>query len=145
LSAPDAGLSHRQTAMTNGSNTMTESAAAKLHRWEDLPHEQLNESIGRRLITGSNTMIAQIYLKKGGIVPMHSHHNEQITYVLEGALKFLLGKDQDEEVIVRSGEVLTIPPHLPHSAEALEDTLDVDVFNPPRQDWLDGTDDYLRR
>ena len=124
---------------------MTESAAATLHRWEDLPHEQLNESIGRRLITGSNTMIAKIYLKKGGIVPMHSHHNEQITYVLEGALRFLLGEDQDEEVIVRSGEVLTIPPNLPHSAEALEDTLDVDVFNPPRQDWLDGTDAYLRR
>jgi quercetin dioxygenase-like cupin family protein len=123
---------------------MNESAIATLHRWEDLPREKLNEHIDRRLITGSNTMIAHIYLKKGGIVPMHSHHNEQITYVLEGALKFLLGEDQDEEVIVRSGEVLTIPPHLPHSAEALEDTLDVDVFNPPRQDWLDGTDAYLR-
>ena len=123
---------------------MNESATATLHRWEDLPREQLNDHIDRRLITGSNTMIAHIYLKKGGIVPLHSHHNEQITYVLEGALKFLLGEDQDEEVIVRSGEVLTIPPHLPHSAEALEDTLDVDVFNPPRQDWLDGTDAYLR-
>ncbi len=123
---------------------MNESATATLHRWEDLPREQLNDHIDRRLITGSNTMIAHIYLKKGGIVPLHSHHNEQITYVLEGALKFLLGEDQDVEVIVRSGEVLTIPPHLPHSAEALEDTLDVDVFNPPRQDWLDGTDAYLR-
>ena len=123
---------------------MSESTTATLHRWEDLPREQLNEHIDRRLITGSNMMIAHIYLKKGGVVPLHSHHNEQITYVLEGALKFLLGEDQDEEVIVRSGEVLTIPPHLPHSAEALEDTLDVDVFNPPRQDWLDGTDAYLR-
>lgn len=124
---------------------MNDSATATLHRWEDLPHEQLNDSIGRRLITGSNMMIAQIYLKKGGVVPMHSHHNEQITYVVDGALRFLLGENQDEEVIVRSGEVLTIPPNLPHSAEALEDTLDVDVFNPPRQDWLDGTDAYLRR
>ena len=124
---------------------MNESATATLHRWEDLPREQLNDQIDRRLITGCNMMIAHIYLKKGGIVPMHSHHNEQITYVLEGALRFLLGDDQDEEVIVRSGEVLTIPPNLPHSAEALEDTLDVDVFNPPRQDWLDGTDAYLRR
>jgi quercetin dioxygenase-like cupin family protein len=124
---------------------MNESATATLHRWEDLPREQLNDHIDRRLITGCNMMIAHIYLKKGGIVPMHSHHNEQITYVLEGALRFLLGDDQDEEVIVRSGEVLTIPPNLPHSAEALEDTLDVDVFNPPRQDWLDGTDAYLRR
>jgi quercetin dioxygenase-like cupin family protein len=124
---------------------MTESAAATLHRWDDLPRERLNDHIDRRLITGSNMMIAHIYLRKGGIVPKHSHHNEQITYVLDGALRFLLGEEQDEEVIVRSGEVLTIPPNLPHSAEALEDTLDVDVFNPPRQDWLDGTDAYLRR
>lgn len=124
---------------------MTEPAAAKLHRWDDLPLERLNESLDRRLITGTNIMIAHIYLKKGGIVPKHSHHNEQVTYVLEGALRFLLGKDQGEEVIVRSGEVLTIPPHLPHSAEALEDTLDVDIFNPPREDWLDGSDAYLRR
>jgi len=124
---------------------MTESAAATLYRWDDLPRERLNDHIDRRLITGSNMMIAHIYLRKGGIVPKHSHHNEQITYVLDGALRFLLGEEQDEEVIVRSGEVLTIPPNLPHSAEALEDTLDVDVFNPPRQDWLDGTDAYLRR
>jgi quercetin dioxygenase-like cupin family protein len=124
---------------------MTESAGATLYRWDDLPRERLNDHIDRRLITGSNTMIAHIYLRKGGIVPKHSHHNEQITYVLDGALRFLLGEEQDEEVIVRSGEVLTIPPNLPHSAEALEDTLDVDVFNPPRQDWLDGTDAYLRR
>ena len=117
---------------------------AELHRWEDLPRERLNADIDRRLITGTNTMIAHIYLKKGGVVPLHSHHNEQITYVLEGELEFLLGEGQDEKVVVRAGEVLTIPPHLPHSARALQDTLDVDVFNPPRQDWLDGTDDYLR-
>ena len=123
---------------------MPETAAARLHRWEDLPRERLNSHLDRRLITGTNTMIAHIYLKKDGLVPMHSHHNEQITYVLDGALKFLLGKDQNEEVIVRAGEVLTIPPHLPHSALALEDTLDVDIFNPPREDWLDGSDAYLR-
>ena len=117
---------------------------AELYRWEDLPRERLNADIDRRLITGTNTMIAHIYLKKGGVVPLHSHHNEQITYVLEGELEFLLGEGQDEKVVVRAGEVLTIPPHLPHSARALQDTLDVDVFNPPRQDWLDGTDDYLR-
>ena len=123
---------------------MTEKPTARLHRWTDLPQEQLNSDIGRRLITGTNLMVAHVYLKKGGKVPMHSHHNEQITYVLEGALKFLLGPEQDEEFIVRAGEVLTIPPHLPHSAVALEDTLDVDIFNPPREDWLDGSDDYLR-
>ena len=112
--------------------------------WEAMPKEQLNDDIQRRLITGDNMMIAHVYIKAGGVVPMHSHHNEQITYILDGALKFLLGEDQDEEVIVRAGEVLVIPPHLPHSATALEDTVDVDVFNPPREDWLDGSDAYLR-
>jgi quercetin dioxygenase-like cupin family protein len=123
---------------------MPDAAEARLHRWEDLPRERLNSHLDRRLITGTDTMIAHIYLRKGGVVPLHSHHNEQITYVLEGALRFLLGQEQEREVIVRAGEVLTIPPHLPHSAEALEDTLDVDIFNPPREDWLDGTDSYLR-
>ena len=124
---------------------MSGTATAKLHRWEDLPRERLNSLLERRLITGTNMMIAHVYLEKGCIVPRHSHHNEQITYVLEGALKFLLGEDQDQEVIVNAGEVLTIPPHVPHSAEALEDTLDVDIFNPPREGWLDGSDAYLRK
>lgn len=117
---------------------------ATLYNWEDMPLETLNSDIDRRLITGTNMMIAHVYIKKGGIVPMHSHHNEQLTYILSGALKFLLGEGQDEEVIVRAGEVLTIPPFLPHSAVALEDTVDVDVFNPPREDWLDGSDAYIR-
>ena len=99
----------------------------------------------RRLITGENMMIAHVYLKKGCVVPKHSHHNEQLTYILEGALLFTLGEEQNLEVTVSAGEVLTIPPNLPHMAVALEDTLDVDIFNPPRQDWLDKTDSYLRR
>ncbi len=123
---------------------MTERTTASLYRWDELPRETLNSHIDRRLITGTNMMIAHIYFQKGGSVPLHSHHNEQLTYVLSGALRFLLGEAQDREVIVRAGEVLTIPPHLPHSAVALEDTLDVDIFNPPRQDWLDGSDHYLR-
>jgi quercetin dioxygenase-like cupin family protein len=86
-------------------------------------------------------MIAHVYLAKGAVVPEHSHHNEQITYILDGLLRFTLG---DETIDVAAGEVLTIPAHVPHRAEALEDTLDVDVFHPPRQDWLDGTDAYLR-
>ena len=102
--------------------------------------------IGRRLITGDEMMIAHVYLAKGAIVPLHSHHNEQITYILEGKLRFTLGDgDGDETVDVAAGEVLTIPAHVPHMAEALEDTLDVDVFHPPRQDWLDGSDAYLRK
>jgi quercetin dioxygenase-like cupin family protein len=90
-------------------------------------------------------MIAHVYLAKGAVVPQHSHHNEQLTYILEGALRFWLGGDESEVVDVRAGEVLHLPAHLPHKAEALEDTLDVDVFHPPRQDWLDGTDAYLRQ
>jgi quercetin dioxygenase-like cupin family protein len=89
-------------------------------------------------------MIAHVYLAKGAIVPTHSHHNEQLTYILEGTLRFYLGEDGSEVVDVSAGEVLTIPPHLVHKAEALEDTLDVDVFTPPREDWLTGDDAYLR-
>ena len=90
-------------------------------------------------------MLAHVYLEKGCIVPKHSHENEQLTYILEGALKFWIGEDEGKELIVRSGEVLVIPSNVPHKAEALEDTLDVDIFSPPRQDWLDKTDDYLRQ
>ena len=117
---------------------------ARLHRWESMPKEEVSATIGRRMITGDRMMIAHIYLKKGCVVPRHAHENEQITYVLEGALRFHLGATGAQEVTVRSGEVLTIPPNLPHTAEALEDTVDVDIFDPPRQDWLDGTDQYLR-
>jgi quercetin dioxygenase-like cupin family protein len=120
-------------------------ADATHYRWDDLPREELNPEIGRRFITGDSMMIAHVYLKKGAVVPMHSHHNEQITYILEGALRFRLGEDESQQVDVAAGEVLCIPAHLPHTAIALEDTLDVDVFNPPRQDWIDGSDAYLRR
>lgn len=87
-------------------------------------------------------MLARIILRKGSIVPLHSHDNEQITYVLDGALKFLI---DGKELIVRSGEILVIPSNLPHSAEALEDTVDLDIFCPPREDWIRGTDAYLRK
>lgn len=119
--------------------------SAKLYRWEDIPFEPLNDKISRKLVTSDRMMVAHVYLKKNAVVPEHRHHNEQITYILKGALKFLLGAAQDEEVIVRAGEVLVIPSNLPHSATALEDTLDVDIFNPPREDWLDGSDTYLRQ
>ncbi len=118
---------------------------AHLHTWAAMPKENLTPLLDRRVISGEKMMIAQVLLKKDCVVPKHHHENEQITHVLDGALKFLLGEDQDEEVIVRSGEVLVIPSNLPHSAIALEDTIDIDVFCPPRSDWLDGSDDYLRR
>ena len=117
----------------------------QFYRWEDMPRERVSERLERRLITGDKMMLTHVYLEKGCIVPQHSHHNEQLTYVLEGALHFWIGEDGGEEVTVRAGEVLVIPPNVPHKAEALEDTLDVDIFSPPRQDWLDKTDDYLRQ
>jgi quercetin dioxygenase-like cupin family protein len=107
--------------------------------------ERVSDMLERRLITGDRMMLAHVYLKKGCIVPKHSHDNEQITYILEGALKFWVGEDGSQEITVRAGEVLLIPSNVPHKAEALEETLDVDVFSPPRQDWLDKKDDYLRR
>ena len=113
-------------------------------RWDDVPLEQLNPLIGRKLITGEQMMIAHVHLAKGAIVPKHSHHNEQLTYILSGRMRFWFGDDESDVVEIGAGEVLTIPPHLPHKAEALEDTLDVDVFHPPRADWLDGSDAYLR-
>lgn len=119
-------------------------AAAALRRWDDIPREQVTPELARRIVTGERVMLTHVYLERGCIVPKHSHENEQITWILEGALRFELGEDGEREVVVRAGEVLHIPPNLPHRAEALEDTVDVDVFAPPRADWLDGTDAYLR-
>ena len=110
-----------------------------------MPKERVTDSISRRLVTGDRMMLAHVYLDKGAIVPKHSHENEQITYILEGALRFWIGEDLQEEVVVHAGEVLHIPSNVPHKAEALEDTLDVDVFSPPRQDWLSHTDSYFHR
>jgi unsaturated pyranuronate lyase len=114
------------------------------YRWNDMPKEQLSETLDRRLITGDRVMLAHVYLKKGSIVPRHSHENEQLTYILEGGLRFWIGPDESEVIDVRAGEVLHIPSFVQHKAEALEDTLDVDIFSPPREDWLNKTDDYLR-
>lgn len=114
-------------------------------RWDEMPREFVIEGIERRIIGGERMMLAHVYLKKGAVVPLHSHHNEQLTYILEGALRFWIGDTEPEVVDVGAGEVLLIPSDVPHRAEALEDTLDVDIFSPPRQDWLDKTDDYFRR
>jgi quercetin dioxygenase-like cupin family protein len=118
---------------------------ASHYRWDEVPKEDVKPDLSRRLITGDRLMIAHVYLDKGCLVPQHSHENEQLTYILEGRLRFFLGNDESDVVDVAAGEVLHIPANLPHKAEALEDTVDVDVFTPPRQDWLDQTDAYLRR
>lgn len=109
--------------------------------WSSVPVEELNPLLGRHFVVGQNVMLARVLLKKGCIVPEHSHPNEQITFIAEGALKFWI---DGKTIVVGAGEVLTIPPNMPHKAEALEDTVDFDVFNPPRADWMTGTDVYLR-
>jgi quercetin dioxygenase-like cupin family protein len=116
--------------------------AEKHIKWNDIEVESLSPAIGRQMIVGTNVMVARVLLKKGARVPLHSHHNEQVTYILEGALHFFIN---GREFTVSAGEVLCIPPHLPHEAVALEDTVDLDIFNPPRQDWIDGSDAYLRQ
>jgi quercetin dioxygenase-like cupin family protein len=110
--------------------------------WDSVPLETMSDVISRKLITGDKAMVAQVFLKKDAVVPEHSHDSEQITYILEGALKFEL---EGKEVIVRKGEVLHIPSWVPHRAVALEDTLDLDIFSPIRKDWLSKDDAYLRR
>ena len=114
-------------------------------RWNDLRAEPLKGGISRKLISAERMMIAHVYFKKGDDVPQHSHDNEQLTYILEGALHFWFGPTGSQEITVRAGEVVVIPSNVLHRALALEDTLDVDVFSPPRQDWLAGTDAYLRK
>jgi quercetin dioxygenase-like cupin family protein len=111
-------------------------------RWSDLPLEKVSETLSRKIITGEREMVTQIFMARGCFVPTHSHESEQITYVLKGALKFCLA---GKEIVVREGEVLCIPSWLEHSAEALEETVEMDIFSPIRQDWLDKTDDYLRK
>ena len=110
--------------------------------WHKVEREKLNELIDREMVVGDKLMLARVFLKKGAHVPQHHHHNEQVTYILEGALKFAI---DGREIVVRAGEVLCIPSNMPHEAWALEDTLDLDVFDPPREDWLNKSDDYLRR
>jgi quercetin dioxygenase-like cupin family protein len=113
----------------------------KHYRWQDVELEKLNPLLDRQCVVGEQIMVARVLLRKGCVVPEHHHMNEQISYILEGALKFYI---HGKEIIVRAGEVLCIPPNLPHKAEALEDTLDLDIFTPPRTDWINRTDQYLR-
>lgn len=120
---------------------MSETGKPTYTRWQDIEIEKMSSHIGRQFLVGTDMMLARVLLKKGAHVPLHSHLNEQIAYILEGSLKFVI---DGKEIIVGAGEVLCIPPHVPHEAFALEDTVDLDVFSPPRQDWIDRNDAYLR-
>ena len=112
-------------------------------RWDAMPRETVTDAIDRKFVHGERLMLAQVFLKKGAVVPRHSHENEQVTWILEGALRFWIGADESEVIDVRAGETLVIPSNVPHKAEALEDTLDIDAFNPPRADWINKTDAYF--
>ena len=114
------------------------SPTVRLHRWDEIALEKVTEMVSRKIVTGEREMLAQVYLKRGCLVPMHSHESEQMTYILQGALKVVV--NGGEEITVREGEVLHIPSGVPHQAEALEDTFELDVFSPVRQDWLKGED-----
>lgn len=117
----------------------------QLKKWDDLPWEEVSESLSRKLVWGKNMMIAHVHLKKGSVVPTHRHESEQMTQLVSGRLRFWVGEPgAQKEFVLNPGDVLVIPAMLPHKAEALEDTLDVDVFSPIRSDWLDGSDAYLR-
>ncbi len=118
------------------------SRAVRLHRWDEIALEKVTEMVSRKIVTGEREMMAQVYLKRGCLVPLHSHPSEQMTYVLQGALRFVVA---GEEITVREGEVLHIPSAVQHQAEALEDTFELDVFSPIRQDWLEHRDEYFWR
>ena len=109
-----------------------------LHRWDEIALEKVTEMISRKIVSGEREMLAQIFMKRGALVPLHAHDSEQMTYILQGALRVVV---DGEEIIVREGEVLHIPSRLPHQAEALEDTLELDVFSPVRGEWVDATDE----
>ena len=124
--------------------------AATKYSWSTVPLEQVNPTLSRQIVTGKEVMMAHVHLKAGCVVPRHQHVNEQVTYILQGALRLWVGDKVDSQsdadgIVLRTGELLVIPSNVPHRAVALEDTLDMDVFAPPRADWLNGTDDYLRR
>lgn len=135
----------RKAAKSRSRQPITKSRSLKTELkhvpWHTVELEDLNPLLQRQFVVGQGIMVARVLLKKGCIVPLHSHHNEQFTYILEGALKFWI---DGKEIVVNAGEVLTIPSNMPHKAEAMEDTVDLDIFNPPRADWINKTDQYLR-
>ena len=124
---------------------MSTQGNVELLQWDDIPMETVNPSMRRQIITGELMTVARIYLKDGFLVPMHSHHNEQITQVISGVLKFRLGKDGDETINVGPGQIIVIPANLPHEALVIGDVVEMDMWAPRRDDWLNQTDDYLRQ
>ncbi len=110
--------------------------------WNTMEIETLNDKISRQMVSGENATISQLFLKKGASVPRHSHVNEQYSWIVSGSLKFVF---DDREILIGAGEILLIPANAPHSAVALEDTVNVDIFAPRREDWIRKEDSYLRK
>jgi quercetin dioxygenase-like cupin family protein len=143
------GLTELDASCARAAQQMAAAAAApaqaRKYVWTDLPAEQLNPSMLRRMVHGDRIHVADVRLKNGFVVPLHQHVNEQVTLVKSGLIRFRLGADRSEVIDVQPGEVLIIPSNLPHEAEMIGDVEGMDVFTPLREDWLSGTDDYLRR
>jgi len=120
---------------------MNRSNKAEHVRWSDIVPEHLNPLFDRQYVVGNEVMVARISMKRGCIVPQHSHRHEQISHILSGVLRFIV---DGKEITLGAGELLLIPPHVLHAAEALEDSIAIDTFTPPREDWINKTDQYLR-
>jgi quercetin dioxygenase-like cupin family protein len=124
---------------------MAERGTVRVIRWEDVPREQLSPLSARRTIHGQRVTLAQFTFVAGTLIPMHQHEHEQCSYVISGELEFRIGAEDAEPIIVPSGEVMVLPPNTPHMVRALVHTLDLDIFSPPRGDWMAGGDRYLRQ
>src|SRR6201990_1230834 len=112
--------------------------SVRLHRWDEIALEKVTEMLSRKIVSGEREMLVQVYIKRGCLVPIHTHESEQMTYVLQGAIKFVVA---GEEITVREGEVLLIPSGGEHQAEALQDTFELDLFSPVRSEWIGTSDD----
>ncbi len=124
---------------------MEKHGAVRVISWEGVPREQLTATLARRAIHGERVTLAQFFLGAGTLIPMHQHENEQCSSVIEGELEFHIGSEDAAPIVVRSGEVMMLPPNTPHGVRAVVDTFALDVFGPRREDWAVGEDQYLRR
>ena len=113
--------------------------------WEELPEEMVNPSMTRKIVWGEKLMIARIKFKDGFVVPLHHHVHEQITQVISGKMRFWFGENKEQVMDLDAGDVVVIPSNLPHEALMIGEVEEVDTWSPPRHDWLDKTDDYLRK
>lgn len=121
------------------------SSAVSLVDWDEVEVETVNPAMQRQVVTGERMTVARIWFKSGFRVPLHSHEHEQITQVVRGRMRFHFGADRSETLEIGAGQLVVIPPHLPHEALCIGDVEEIDMWSPRRDDWLDGTDDYLRR